>query len=100
MYRKVISPNYEQVGKRQRLTGFLGEVFDGETRVSCFEYRSYSEAEIQTDLLVYEILNSDMVFTASQLDGAQADDDNDPPEEGPADDIDQPIDRPRAPVLA
>jgi hypothetical protein len=85
-YTKVISPNYETVGKRRRLTGFLGEVFDGETRISCFEYRTLSDAEVQTDLLVYELLSDPMRYSATQMDG---DADPEPPEEeqGPCDDI-------------
>jgi hypothetical protein len=85
-YTKVISPNYETVGKRRRLTGFLGEVFDGETRISCFEYRTLSDAEVQTDLLVYELLSDPMRYSATQMDGAA---DPEPPEEeqGPCDDI-------------
>lgn len=93
-YRKEITPKYETIGKRRRLTGFLGEVFDGETRVSCLEYRNYSEAETQTDLLVYELLSDPMAYTATQMDGGA----DDPPE-GPIILDEAPTDEPPWPLM-
>lgn len=55
-YRKEIIPAYEQRGKRQRLTGFIGELYDGELLIHAQEYSTNSQAEVALDALAFELL--------------------------------------------
>lgn len=61
---------------------------------------TYTAGDSLVRQVAADLIADGLAMTAANLDGAQADDDNDPPEEGPCDDIEAPIDRPRAPVLA
>lgn len=56
-YTKEIAPHFEIIGKRKKLTGFDGVLRDGEQVIHCQEYRTQSDAEIQLDLLTYELLS-------------------------------------------
>ena len=56
MYTKKIIPAYEQRGKRQRLTGFIGELYDGETMIHAQEYSTNAQAEQALDALAFELL--------------------------------------------
>lgn len=57
--------------------------------------RTYHQAEVALDQLVFDLLAAGMHYSATQMDGDPPTDDNDPPEQGPCDDIEAPIDRPR-----
>lgn len=59
MYRKEIIPAYAQIGKRQKLTGYIGELYDGDTMIHAQEYSTHSQAESALDALAFDIL-SDM----------------------------------------
>jgi len=55
---KIITPAYEtkKNGRRGRITGYIGELRDGELVISSMEYDSYSQAESALDALAFEIL--------------------------------------------
>jgi len=55
MYRREINPHFEQVGKRRKLTGYDGMLFDGDELIHCREYSSYHEAEVKLDALSTEL---------------------------------------------
>lgn len=55
MYIKTITPAYETIGKRRRLTGYIGELIDGDTLVHAQEYANYSTAENALDHLAYAL---------------------------------------------
>jgi hypothetical protein len=73
MYTKEIAPHFEIDGKRRKLTGFDGILRDGDTVIHCREYRSYTEAETQLDLLTYELLSDH--FEHGLVDALPASDD-------------------------
>ncbi len=62
-------------------------VFDRETRDYAMYLdgeltgfaRTYHEAEVTLDQLVYELITSDLTYTATELDGAAIPDEDDPP---------------------
>ncbi len=64
MYTKLITPNYEQRGWRRKLTGYLGELRDGETLIHSKEYSTYSQAETALDALAFELLTDNPQATA------------------------------------
>ncbi len=53
---KTITPAFEQVGKRKKLTGFIGELHDGETLIHSQQYEYYGQAETALDALAFELL--------------------------------------------
>ncbi len=55
-YTKNIEMQFEKVGKRTKLVGYIGELRDGETLIHSAVYSTYSEAEIALDALAYELL--------------------------------------------
>ena len=57
-YRKEINPVYYQVGKRTRITGYLGEIFDGDQSIHDKEYKTYHAAEVALDKLVFDLMRS------------------------------------------
>lgn len=58
MYTRTITPNYEPIGKRERLTGFIGELRDeGGVLIHSREYSTYSQAERAMDVIVYDLLS-------------------------------------------
>lgn len=56
MYTKTIIPAYEQIGKRQRLTGFIGELYDDELLIHAQEYSTNGQAENALNALTHELL--------------------------------------------
>lgn len=56
MYTKNIEMQFERVGKRTRLTGFIGELRDGEILLHSQQYSTNSQAEQALDRIVYELL--------------------------------------------
>ena len=60
MYRKAITPAFEtkKNGKRGKLTGYLSELFDGETLIHDKEYSTYAQAETALDALVFDLLRT------------------------------------------
>ena len=64
MYTKSITPAFEQVGKRKELTGYLGELHDGETLLHSMEYSTNSQAEAALDALAFELLTDNPQATA------------------------------------
>ncbi len=65
MYTKSITPAFEQVGKRKKLTGYLGELHDGETLIHSMEYSTNSQAEVALDKLVFDLLTDNPQATAN-----------------------------------
>ncbi len=62
-YTKTITPQYVRrpVGKhgtRSKLTGYLGELHDGEMLLHSMEYGTYHEAEVILDQLMFELMSS------------------------------------------
>lgn len=56
MYVKTITPAFEQIGKRKRLSGYLAELHDGNILLYSCEYDTNSQAEKVLDALVFELL--------------------------------------------
>lgn len=56
---KIITPTFEikKNGKRGKLTGYIGELRDGETIISSKEYDTYHAAEVALDALAFDILS-------------------------------------------
>ena len=59
MYRKQINPAFEikKNGKRGKLIGYLGQLFDDKTMIHDKEYSSYHQAEVALDALLYDLLS-------------------------------------------
>lgn len=55
-YTKTITPAFEQIGKRKRLTGYLAELHDGNILLYSCEFDTNSQAEKVLDGLVFELL--------------------------------------------
>lgn len=55
-YTKDITPSYETIGKRRRLTGYIGEIRDGAIVLHSQEYSTYHQAEVALDAIVYDLL--------------------------------------------
>ena len=57
-YTKTITPAFEtkKNGKRGKLTGYIGELRDGEMLVHSMEYSTNSQAEAALDALAFELL--------------------------------------------
>lgn len=55
---KTITPAYEtkKNGKRGKLTGYIGELRDGETVIHSMEYSTHHDAEVALDALAFDIL--------------------------------------------
>lgn len=66
MYDKTITPAYEIVGKRKRLTGFIGELRDGDTLIHSQEYSTNSQAEHALNALTHDLLSD--YFSAGLVD--------------------------------
>ncbi len=64
MYTKSITPAFEVKGKRRKLTGYLGELRDGETLIHSMEYSTNSQAEQALDTLVFDLLSDNPQATA------------------------------------
>ena len=56
MYHKNITPAFETIGKRRKLTGYLAELYDGQMLIHSQEYSTAGQAEQALDALVYELL--------------------------------------------
>ena len=57
-YTKTITPAFEQVGKRKRLTGYIGELCNETTCLHFKEYSTYSQAETALDALAFDLLSA------------------------------------------
>ncbi len=55
-YTKTITPAFEVKGKRKKLTGYIGELRDGEQLIYSQEYSSNHDAEVALDALAFELL--------------------------------------------
>ena len=56
MITKSIHPAFTKIGKRAQLTGYIGQLVDGETVISSKEYDSYHAAEVALDALAFDLL--------------------------------------------
>lgn len=56
MYDKIITPVYEVTGRRKKLTGFIGELYDGQILLHSQEYSTNSQAERALDQIVFDLL--------------------------------------------
>lgn len=56
MYDKIITPTFEQIGKRKHLIGYTGELYDGQILLHSQSYDTNSQAEQALDRIVYELL--------------------------------------------
>lgn len=58
---KIITPHYTlrptKNSVRKKLTGYIGELRDGETIISSMEYSTYADAEQALDALAFDILS-------------------------------------------
>lgn len=56
---KIIIPAFEtkKNGKRSKLTGYIGELRDGDTILHSKEYASYHAAEVALDSIAFDILS-------------------------------------------
>ena len=57
-YTKTITPAYHVIGRRKKLTGYIGQLHNGETVIHSKEYSTYHEAEVALDALVFELLHA------------------------------------------
>jgi hypothetical protein len=55
-FTREITPAYETIGKRKRLTGYIGTLSDGAVIIHSQEYSTYSQAELALDAIVYDLL--------------------------------------------
>jgi hypothetical protein len=59
---KTITPNYilrpTRSGVRQKLTGYIGQITDGDTVIHAMEYSTHSEAETALDRLMFDLLSA------------------------------------------
>ena len=59
MYTKTITPAFEtkKNGVSKKLTGYLGELRDGETLIHSMEYGTYHDAEVALDALAFDLMS-------------------------------------------
>ena len=56
-YRKAINPAFEIIGKRRKMAGYLGELFDGEECIHSKIYGNHHEAEVALDQVVFDLMS-------------------------------------------
>lgn len=57
-YTKSISPAFTKVGKRKKLTGYLGQLYDGNQLIHSMEYSTNHDAEVALDALVFDLMGN------------------------------------------
>jgi len=55
-YTKTITPAYETIGKRRKLTGYIGEIRDGDIVLHSAHYDNHHDAETSLNAVVYDLL--------------------------------------------
>ncbi len=64
MYTKTITPAFEIKGKRKKLTGYIGELREGEQLIFSQEYSTNHDAEIALDARAFDLLHDNPQATA------------------------------------